>query len=105
MNATRRILGGLTLALALTLAYTNLGVAGTWIGSDYENGRIPEAAIGVRVPVGFHLGTVANGSDYKNHTVALPEGAKGGALLEVQSFVERGERLGPLTGSDYENLR
>lgn len=105
MNATRRIMGGLALALAVTLAYTNIGVAGAWIGSDYENGRIPEAAVGVKVPVGFHLGTVAMGSDLENRTIALPEGAKGGALLEAQSFAERAERVGPLIGSDYENLR
>jgi hypothetical protein len=105
MNATRRIISGLTLALALSLTMTTLGVAGVLIGSDYESGRIPEAAVGVRVPVGFHLGTVAMGSDFENRTIALPEGAKGGELLEVQSFADRGERLGPMNGSDYENLR
>jgi hypothetical protein len=98
------IMGGFALALALTMAYTNVSMAAVLIGSDYENGRIAEAAIGVRVPVGFHVGAVAMGSDFENLTIALPEGAKGAALLEKQSFVERGERLGPLTGSDYENL-
>lgn len=104
MNATRKIMGGLALALAVTLAYTNVGLAG-WIGSDYENGRIAEATVAVKVPVGFHLGAVAMGSDFENHTIALPEGAKGGALLERQSLADRGERVGPLVGSDYENLR
>ncbi len=105
MNATARILSGLTLALALTLALGTMGMAREWNGSDYENGVIPEAAIGVRLPAGFHLQAVANGSDFENHTIVLPEGAKGGRLLVEQSLADRGERLGPVIGSDYENGR
>lgn len=104
MARTNNIISGLSLALALSLAAASLAAAQPLTGSDFENGRVLPAAAAVRLPAGYHIGP-ASGSDFVNGTVALPLGAKGAEALPVQNLGDRAQQAGPMTGSDYENLR
>lgn len=104
MARTSNIISGVSLALALSLAVATMATAQPLTGSDFENGRALPAATAVRVPAGYHIGP-ATGSDLVNGTVALPQGAKGAEALPAQNLGDRGRQYGPLTGSDYENMR